>query len=239
MPRQITAAIDHLVYAVPELTAGVQVLADRCGVTAAAGGRHEGRGSHNALLALGAEAYLEVIAPDPDQPPPPRPHPFGLGSLTGPRLITFAVHEARPDDTPPLPVPPAAGRPAPLRHATAGHRLDRWRAQAVARGYQPGPAAAMSRRRPDGTLLRWRLCQHAVPPFGGVVPFLIDWGDAESPAASAPAGCRLLELEVTTPEVEAVGAALRALGVAVRVRAGDRPALRATLATPRGTVELT
>ncbi|MDE0023255.1 MAG: VOC family protein [Spirochaetaceae bacterium] len=219
----MTAAVDHLVYGVPELSAGVARIAELLGVTPAPGGSHEGRGSHNALLSLGGDAYLEIIAPDPAQPRPPRPRPFGLDSLAEPRLVTFAVHAD------------CTGGAEP---AGAEGRLERWRAHAAARGYDPGPVAAGSRRRSDGSLLRWHLCQRQELPFDGAVPFLIDWRGADSPAASTPRGCRLLDLEVCSPEPEPVGCALRALGVAVRVRHGDRPGLRATLATPRGTVEL-
>ena len=233
-PARLTAAIDHLVYGVPELSAGVQLLAERLGVTAAAGGSHEARGSHNALLSLGAGAYLEIIAPDPGQPPPSRPRPFGLDSLAEPRLVTYAVHAAQPHA-----VPNAVGQSAALPPPAAWLRLDQWRAQAAARNYDPGPVAAMSRRRPDGTLLSWHLCQRPVLPFGGVVPFLIDWGDAKSPAGTTPIGCRLLALEVSTPDQQAVDAAIGALGVALRVREGDQPTLHATLATPHGIVELT
>ena len=217
------AAIDHLVYGVPELTAGVARLADLLGVTAAPGGSHEGRGSHNALLSLGDGAYLEMIAPDPAQPKPPGPRPFGLDSLTEPRLVTFAVHAERSGGADP---------------EAAEDRLQRWRAHAVSHGYDPGPVAAGSRRRPDGSLLVWHLCQHQVLPFDGLVPFLIDWGAADSPASSTPPGCRLLAVEVCSRQPEPVAAALHALGVAARVRHDDRPGLRATLATPRGTVEL-
>ena len=220
----MTAAVDHLVYGVPELSAGVARIAELLGVTPAPGGSHEGRGSHNALLSLGDDAYLEIIAPDPAQPRPRRPLPFGLDSLAEPRLVTFAVHADRTGATEP---------------AAAEVRLERWRAHAAARGYDPGPVATGSRRRSDGSLLFWHLCQHQELRFGGALPFLIDWGAADSPAASAPAGCRLLNLEVQSPEPGAVGPALRALGVPVAVRAADRPGLLATVATPRGTVQLT
>lgn len=208
--------IDHLVYGAPELTSAVSCLENLLGVTAAAGGRHEGRGTHNALLALGEDTYLEVIAPDPLQPAPSGPRPFGLDHLAERRLVTFAVH--------------VASRPAGPDHQNASRRLERWRRRALDRGYDPGPVKTGGRRRLDGTELSWRLCQHTELPFGGAVPFLIDWGPAT--------GCRLLELEVGHPQPAAVRAALRALDVAVPVRSSPAPRLQATLTTPRGRVLL-
>lgn len=216
--------IDHLVYGAPELAAAVAWLEELLGVAAAAGGRHEGRGTHNALLALGEDAYLEVIAPDPSQPAPSGPRPFGLDHLAERRLVTFAVH--------------AASHPADLDHRSAPPRLERWRRRALERGYDPGPVKTGGRRRLDGTELSWHVCQHTELPFGGAVPFLIDWGATRSPAVTAPAGCRLLELEVGHPQPAAVRAALRALDVAVPVRSSPAPLLQATLTTPRGRVLL-
>lgn len=234
------AAIDHLVYGVPELGPAVDRLQALLGVAPAAGGRHEGRGTHNALLALGGDRYLEVIAPDPEQPEPPAPRPFGLNHLTAPRLITFAVHavHAASGTEPPGSRTPQPQPPQPERSGPAA-RLERWRRRAAARGYDPGPVVSGGRRRPDGSLLSWHLCQHPELPFGGVAPFLIDWGTAPSPAAAAPPGCRLLEMEAIHPEPQAVRAALRALAVAVPVRPGPAPALRATVATPTGQAVLT
>jgi hypothetical protein len=79
-------------------------------VRAQPGGRHQGLGTHDALLGLGQGAYLEIIAPDPDQPPPATPRPFGLDALDHPR--------ARGYDP---------GDPVELQRATTQGTLLRWR----------------------------------------------------------------------------------------------------------------
>lgn len=78
--------IDHLVYATPSLD-----VVDRLGIPVSPGGQHVGLGTRNFLADLGGGAYLEVIGPDPDQPDPPQPRPFDIDSLTGPRLVAWAV----------------------------------------------------------------------------------------------------------------------------------------------------
>ena len=46
----ISLAIDHLVYAVPDLAAAVADIEERTGVAPVPGGAHVGRGTYNALL---------------------------------------------------------------------------------------------------------------------------------------------------------------------------------------------
>src|SRR5687768_9580330 len=87
----VLARVDHLVYATPDVDATVEALAALTGVRATAGGPHPGRGTRNALLALGPRAYLEVVGPDPGQPAPPRPRWFGIDALAKPRLVTWAA----------------------------------------------------------------------------------------------------------------------------------------------------
>ncbi|GAB2716710.1 hypothetical protein GCM10027072_06510 [Streptomyces bullii] len=133
----------------PDLAATVADFARRTGVVPAEGGVHVGFGTHNHLVALGGTSYLEIIGPDPEQPAPTGPRPFGVDGLTAPRTVTWAI-----------------SRPG----------LDAAVATARARGYDPGAVRPMSRRRPDGTLLEWRLTDGGTAHPSGLVPFLIDWG---------------------------------------------------------------
>ena len=203
--------VDHIVYGVEDLQAGIDNLAERLGVRAAHGGKHIGRGTHNALLALGGHSYLEIIAIDPDQPKPPGPVAFGLDRLRLPRLVGWATRvtdiEARAQ-------------------------------QAVQRGYDPGPVQTMSRLRADGTLLEWRLTRHTPDPDMLVLPFMIDWGESEHPSQTSPAGVTLVQLRAEHPNPAAVQPLLSAMDIDLPVDVGPEAALVATLDTPKGRIVL-
>lgn len=163
--------LDHLVYATPDLAATVAQITEQWGVAPTPGGRHDGRGTANELLALGGGAYLEIIGPDPDQPEPPMPRPFGVDGITSPRLVTWAA---------------------------AVPSLDLWLEWCAARKVDPGPGFDMQRTTPAGDVLRWRL---TMPPTegDGLIPFLIEW-PGESPAATAASGVELFGLSFRHPD---------------------------------------
>ncbi len=197
--------IDHLVYAAPDLAAAVADVEERFGVRAAAGGRHVGLGTHNALLALGPRTYLEIIAPDPEQPDPAIPRPFGVDGVGHGGLVSWAL---------------------------ACDDIDAAAAAARSHGYDPGGVVGAQRAGPTGAVLRWRLTLNALA--GGLVPFLISWGDTEHPAGSAPPGLILESFHVEHPDPPSLGPALRALGADVEVRPATAPALVAHLSGPNG-----
>jgi Glyoxalase-like domain len=203
--------LDHLVYAVPDLEKGIDQLEVKLGVRAVAGGRHLGEGSRNALIALGNDSYLEILAPDPGQPMPDRPLWLGLEGLGHPRLTAWAVRAAR---------------------------IEEEAAQARASGVRLGSVESGGRKTQDGRLLIWTFTDPHAVVAEGLIPFLIDWGTSPHPAASAPPGVSLLALRAEHPNPAGVRTLARALGLNLPVTKGPRAALIAGLQTPRGFVEL-
>ena len=70
--------LDHIVLAAQDVQAAVEEIAAATGVRAELGGRFEGRGVYNHLLALQDGAYLEIIGPDPQQAGHEGALPFGM-----------------------------------------------------------------------------------------------------------------------------------------------------------------
>lgn len=211
----MASQIDHLVLAGTDLAALVADVAERFGSTPVPGGPHPGRGTRNELVGLGGGRYLELIGPDPDQPPPTGPRQFGIDAITEPTLVAWCARPTRP--------------------------LADIVAEASAAGFDLGPLASMSRQRPDGVLLQWRLTfPQLATPDEGTVPFLIDWGDSPHPSTTLPAGVELLDLTLGSPNADRLRTVLAIVGdfPEVTVVPADRPTLHARLRTLNGEVEL-
>ncbi len=169
-----SCSVDHIVFTCPNLEDGIEYVYERTGVRAAYGGSHPGVGTHNALLALGDDVYLEIIAPDPKQREPKQVRPFGLDDpRTHWRFNAFAVHP------------------------TGGSTIHALQDDMFVHSFDPGSIDTMSRLKPDGTLLKWRMT--TLQAAAGPRPWIIEWGRTPSPAASAPKGCLLCNLRCYGP----------------------------------------
>lgn len=211
MPGRLGGVIDHLVYATQDVDRTVEELAGRLGVVAAAGGRHLGYGTRNALLSLGSGVYLEIIGPDAGQPRPIRGYWYGIENIKTPRLVTWTAR---------------------LEH------IERVAAHAHAKGYETGDVHKVFRETPEGDRLSWRLT-YPTGAGDGLVPNLIEWDPGcPHPSESAPEGAELVELRGFHPDPPAIQAMLEALGVELSVYKATRPSLSALLETPLGPVDL-
>lgn len=214
----MNARLDHIVIAAPDLASLVGWFAVRTGVVAQPGGRHP-IGTQNALVALTVRGergpqYIELIGPYDDAGDAPRPTKFGIDTLTGPTVQTFAVHPAD---------------------------IDRAVRDAHAVGWDTGPVGELSRSTPEGELLEWRLTQApAETPTRFDRPFLIDWGATRHPGETVAPALELVEfarLEPTVERAEALRREYAAVGVDnVEVRVGERAGYVLTLRTAAGEV---
>jgi len=200
--------LDHLVYATPDLEASRE-LEVRLGVRASAGGQHPGRGTHNALISIGSEAYLEIIAPDPLQPET-RPVWFGIDQLTAPKLITWAV---RVDD------------------------LEAF-VKEISPHANVGAVRAGSRKTSEETTLSWRLTEPQLVQGLGLIPFLIEWSSRQHPADSAITGPPLVQLRIEHPEPELIRKQLHSLRLEVAIEQRSSPALVAIFEGANDLIEL-
>ena len=203
--------LDHLVFGVPDLARGIELVERETGVRARFGGQHPGRGTHNALLSLGGRQYLEIIAMDPDQANAPGLLFSELESLSQPKFIAWAVAVESVSDI--------------ARRARAAN------IETI------GPLEG-SRARAGASLLTWKTLRLAGPSVEGL-PFFIEWQEGTAhPSQDAPPGCKLTSFEIEHADPEKIGRMLKSLGAEAIIAPGSRLRLKARLQTPKGEVEL-
>ena len=169
-PPTVPPDLDHIIVGVPNLEDGISRLFQHSGYRAAIGGSHPNRGTRNALLNLGNNSYLELLAPDPAQPE--LLWHKEIATLTEPTIVGWA-----------------------FRHA----QLDELAALLKERGVPCANPIAGSRVRPDGQTLRWRMLA-LTDDRKGNLPFFIEWDSTSPhPSTDAPGGCLLQEFRPTGP----------------------------------------
>lgn len=205
--RNLASSIDHLVYACATLERGMDEIEQLLGVRPVVGGRHPDFGTHNALLSLGPETYLEVIARDPDSKVLVH---SALAELPDDQFSCLKTWVLRTEDIVQL-----------ARTANDA-------------GIGIGAVQSGSRDAPDGIQISWQLTDHNAMPMGGAIPFLISWGDTPHPAGVVPRGGDLLSLTIEHPESGRVREALSVLGVELEVIQGAEFKLAARIQADDG-----
>ncbi|HEX4859372.1 MAG TPA: VOC family protein [Usitatibacteraceae bacterium] len=209
------SVLDHLVLGTGNLEHGAAWLERFLGVQLGPTGRHPRMGTHNRLLSLGPEQYLELIAIDPQAPQPELRRWFGLDTADvreriaqRPRLIGW-VARCTDIDGMNLRTGSVLGTVLPMQRADY-----RWRITVPEDGY---------------------------PLEGGLIPHLIQWDVPLPPPASlTDQGCRFEWMEAAHPNPAKVDYLLNELGLSGTLKLTPSPpysgmSMCAYIRTPRGT----
>jgi hypothetical protein len=215
-PRMTWAAdkaptlLDHILLGCNDLDKGIAFVEESTGVRAAFGGVHPGAGTRNALLSLGENRYLEIIAPDPKQPASADSR--DLRKLEEPVLVGWATH------------------PGDIEAFAARLKQE----GIAATGPNPG-----SRKRPDGRVLHWKTLG-LKDDAAGLLPFFIEWsGDSLHPSVDSPQGCRLLTFEAFTPKPDELWRKATELRLDLPISEARGTSLHAVIAGPQGQLDVT
>ena len=149
--------IDHIVLAVPNLEEGILWVEEKLGIKPVYGGQHQTEGTHNALLNLGNECYLELLAIDFSNKKISSPRWMGIDLIDEPTITRWAV---KSDNL--------------VKEVEFLKNVNN-----LLGNYKAG-----SRVKADGSILKWQLSIPLPKPKVEITPFLIDWEDSIHPTAS-------------------------------------------------------
>lgn len=208
--------LDHLTVIAPTLAEGVAHLRECLGLDVPFGQRHPYMGTHNHLLQLGGNVYLEVVAIDPDGASPPCPRWFGLDDQASVRAAWDSGRR--------------------LRGWVAG--TDDIHAALAGRETIFGRAVSLPWAEP---VFEFSLRADGGLPLDGAAPCLIDRrGKARNMATIPDMGARLDSFSLEHPDPAAIAALYRDLAIdrPPSIVQGDIVRYRARIETAGGVKEL-
>lgn len=210
--------IDHLVIGAKDLAQGIAYVKECLGIDIPYGGVHETMGTHNHLMQLGNNSFLEVIAINPDGEAIEHPRWYGLDDpfvrqqiLVQPALLTWVVNTTDINAFL-LDAKMSFGKSTLIRRDNLS-----W--------YFGLPN--------DGRLLS-----------AGILPYVIEWQTNSHPSVNmADLGCRLLGLHIHHPYPSWLQTILQSIGAQNLVTihglpTNETPYLVTVIKTPNGIKEL-
>ena len=202
--------IDHITVTASQLAQGVAYVEACLGVSMQPGGEHPRMGTHNQLVRLGDNLFLEVIAPNPAATAPARARWFGLDRL-------------------------AADSPACL--STWVVRSTHIQSTVEQASEELGPIEVMSRGNLQWQIT---IPESGDMPLDGVAPAVIEWPLGVHPAQQLPdQGLSLQRFVIEHPRPEKVQRCLSAIELCTPVdvrpcNVGAKARLYAEIQTPHG-----
>lgn len=208
----IKRQIDHIVYSVPDLEIACNDLEKLLGVRPVFGGYHRTQGTKNALLNLGNQCYLELLAIDEANIEIKPPRWMGIDLITRPQITRWAIKSST---------------------------LQQDRLHLKRHNSKLGEIDGGQRKMQDGNVLKWRMILPIAEPVVDIVPFMVDWqGSSHHPTDKLLKGCRLVEVKVFHPQPSIVQAVFENLGVDLKVKKGEEVRISILVEGLKGVVEI-
>ena len=171
----MNSRIDHIVIGVDKLSSGTKNIESKLNTKFSPGGEHKVMGTHNNLLKLQSDIYLEVIAKNPNVDTPSRQRWFSLDQTSikekiknSPRALCWVLKVDNIEDT--------------VKKC----------------GYNPGEILQLSR---DDLMWKVTIPSNGKLIENGVLPVLIEWKNNEHPTSKLTnQGISLNKLSLFHPE---------------------------------------
>ena len=204
--------IDHLVYAVPDLEIAMDNLEEQLGVRPVLGGTHPKQGTKNALLHLGGQTYLELLAVDSDNTTIFNGRWMGIDLITAPQFTRWAIHSTDLEND-----------------------------VSLLKKHKPQLATIQGGQRAmtNGKLLQWELSMPLAKPAVELLPFFIDWQhSAAHPCDNLSPQCRLVDFQLYHPKPDLLNDLFQKLAIEQGVLYSPTIQMKARIEGLKGILEL-
>jgi hypothetical protein len=203
--------IDHIVYAFPNLEDGIVAIEKLTGVTPVLGGQHLNNGTHNALMALGPNCYLELIAPDPKTKFVGERW-MAVDNINEPTITRWSINTQNISED----------------------------SQTLSSIKQPlGEIIIGQRQLKNGKFLKWKMTKPNIFGLVETVPFLLDWSQSNNhPCDTLDIKCELLSIQLVSQNINDLDSVLGKSSDQISYIQGNHNRIKITLNTKRGIVVL-
>ena len=207
---------DHIAIGCATLEQGATYMSEKSGLTVPVGGKHPLMGTHNLVMATGADTFLEVIAIDSAAPAPRHNRWFGLS-------------DARIQSN-------LAARAQPLAWILNSDDLDTDLEIAKSLGVDLGLPTTQTR---GDMTWQFAVREDGAIPLDGAAPMMMEWSKSSThPAAKMPdLGARITAIDLDTPYAEILDKLLTKIGdgsMSIKIREAPETKLTVTLTLNNG-----
>jgi len=208
----INTTIDHLVYAVTDLDAAIANFEKKTGIRPVFGGYHTTKGTKNALVHLGKQCYLELLAIDENNTAIKAPRWMGIDFINENQITRWALQST-----------------------------DLQRDSDVLKSYDEllGEISGGERQTSSGDLLKWQMTLPLSSPAVDLLPFFLNWENSTAhPTDHLAQACELIQLKMTHPNPTAIQNIFAKLNINIDLVQAAKTSIRAMIKTPNGLIEI-